>query len=181
MIRKSLTILSLIGLLLSVGLWAVSYYGLAIENVRGVGGLRPDGSWSSGLANNETTGFYIIEGRVYCGQSRMSPGFKRSRTTWKLGAKARRLWALGDVRMFRWRPTDRQRVPVWRSYLGMFYFSFPLHLPVLVFSLPPCCSWAVFSIRRRKRKKLGLCLKCGYDLRASKDRCPECGEEFQES
>jgi len=181
MLRKTLTILSLIGLLLSVGAWGVSYFGLAIENIRGVGGLKSDGSWASGLADNETTGFYIVEGRVCCGQSRMSPGFKGSRTTWKLGAKARRSWTLGDVRAFRERPTDRWWVPTWRSYSGMFYFSLPLYFPVLIFSIPPCGFWTLSSARRRKRRKLGLCVKCGYNLKGlSEPRCPECNTSFDE-
>ena len=59
-----------------------------------------------------------------------------------------------------------------------FLINIPLWLPMLGFG--PIVTWNWFLVlRRRKRKKLGLCLKCGYDLRASKDRCPECGTQFR--
>ena len=55
--------------------------------------------------------------------------------------------------------------------------QFPYWFPILLTSLFPSI-WFIARRRRRlirSRRQMGLCLKCGYDLRASKDRCPECG------
>ncbi len=54
----------------------------------------------------------------------------------------------------------------------------PLWIPAVLFAA--MFWWLGPRYRRRKRKKLGLCVNCGYDLRGSKDRCPECGARFEE-
>jgi hypothetical protein len=52
--------------------------------------------------------------------------------------------------------------------------SVPLWFVTIVFLILPATRFA--SRRRRSRRAAGgCCPTCGYDLRASKDRCPECG------
>ena len=39
--------------------------------------------------------------------------------------------------------------------------------------------WLLTRFRRARRQRARVCPGCGYDLRASPDRCPECGAENQ--
>ena len=141
MLRKTLTIFSLIGLLLSVGAWGAS---LALE-----------------------THFTLVS------------GLERERDEWP------RTVCSIDAELSNGRISVLELCHAdWLGeYAGCAELSFeyhariPLWIPTLLFAGLSYIPVAPVY-RRRKRKKLGLCIKCGYDLRGSKDRCPECGEEF---
>ena len=54
------------------------------------------------------------------------------------------------------------------------YFGIPDWLIAGLLILPPGL-WLRGFLKRRRQHRLGHCAKCGYDLRATPDRCPECG------
>jgi hypothetical protein len=50
----------------------------------------------------------------------------------------------------------------------------PYWFLVAVTAATPLRAW-MHQIRGRNRSRVGLCPACGYDVRATPDRCPECG------
>jgi hypothetical protein len=62
--------------------------------------------------------------------------------------------------------------PIWPGLLANAAFY-----GVLVWGL-----WcAPGAIRRTVRRRWGVCVRCGYDLRGGGARCPECGEGFEDT
>lgn len=84
---------------------------------------------------------------------------------------------------------DRRQVRLWPSYdswgrftppaadgpgfRGSATLMLPYWLLLCVFAILPSVT-ITRAVRNRARPR-GVCRKCGYDLRASTERCPECG------
>jgi hypothetical protein len=83
-------------------------------------------------------------------------------------------------------PSERWRFRIYRRYAGFGYWQ-TVHMgeDVRALTIPHwtvallAAVWTIIALRRRAqrtgRHRHGLCVRCGYDLRATPDRCPECG------
>ena len=164
MIRKTLTILSLIGLLLSVGLWGTSYWKCPTFDGRSFYWSSCAGAFhlmwgESALMISDNSGYRLHD-------------FEYTEF-WPPGLGSRIGYYIPDIK-WAYNPHEAEHFGV--GLLANYsYLVAPYWLTIAACAVIFALSWQRL---RRKRKKLGLCLKCGYDLRASKDRCPECGEEF---
>jgi hypothetical protein len=152
MLRRVLLILSVMGLAGSLGLWALSYFPI---------------SFSYGYQNylgtvRRTKSVWLSSGSLLW-QHDSAASIPALSSSWHPFSDLDTFW------LPRFRYSDRCqdghpdlliRLPLWMPTTSSAMLLIPL----------------LWSYRRhRRRRRLGLCLRCGYDLRGSPEKCPECG------
>ena len=146
MLRKTLIIVSLVGLTFSLGLWGISYWAV----------------------------FYTTHDVAYSADSCLTKG--------ALAVHTYRDSTLRSI-PHGWRFTGfKVRNTAWLPKLKrtktVSGFILPLWIPTVLFAVYPLCLMTDHN-RRSRRRKLGLCVKCGYDLHGlTEPRCSECGTPF---
>jgi hypothetical protein len=166
------TVVSLVLFLAIVGIWLRSYW--TCDRVLWRGAIVPD-------ADADRPGFLIRVNR-----GRVSFYWDGPIAAYPYSYTEERSWTHEAPSLDK--PPSGKR---WWNWLGVHYFNFSnrgfamsgellmvhLALPASVSALAPIARIAVRRLRRRngRRGSSAGCVVCGYDLRATPDRCPECG------
>jgi hypothetical protein len=151
---NALTVLSLLFCLATAGLWVRSYR------------LGESIGWRRG-----NTLYYAVNGRGGMGLATTNVGEGIYSPGWNYNAWSRPSYGRGG-----WPQSS-----FWNRHGFVFTKAelftgilVPAWLLVSIFLSLPSVRFIVFCVRRRRIQR-GGCATCGYDLRATPDRCPECG------
>jgi hypothetical protein len=87
----------------------------------------------------------------------------RRRETWYLGQRP--AGALSEE--------QRRNLP--HFYYGRHGWDFSFTRATFIFLVPVVPGLLIFLRSRLRARHKGFCINCGYDLRATPERCPECG------
>jgi hypothetical protein len=79
------------------------------------------------------------------------------------------VWHVAGLGYVRWDLPPKNPIIMFRGILVSYWVL------IAIFILLPAYSFWRW-LNRKRSVTLGLCTTCGYDLRATPDRCPECGK-----
>jgi hypothetical protein len=161
MIRKGIIILLTLGVVGSCGLWLAAYtvVGQEFEEYEDIHGVsvtfrHSNGTW--GFAATDFSGELVLIIITRIDDSLVVP---------------ERLYGSAGFHMQVWAYQE----PPWGRILSR-SFTMPLWAPPLLFAIYPAIAFIRGPLRRWRRHKKGLCLRCGYDLTGNVSGvCPECG------
>ena len=167
MLLKAATVLSVLLCLAGVALWVLGYW-----QAYGFGWARPQppgGQWTFFLkAGSGGGGFWInvgthgpIEQDASTPEGLYWTAYGQSPLPYRAVSATNR-WGFGHQIVGSARVRSRA-------------FVFPAWWPPALFAVLSLCRLAQ-AVRRRRRIAEGHCKSCGYDLRATPERCPECGK-----
>ncbi|MGE5608955.1 MAG: hypothetical protein ACM359_06860, partial [Bacillota bacterium] len=165
---------SLLLCLALIGLWVRSSW------------VADDVAWAWPTRGNPNYAVWVVG--VGTNQNGLDFSFqKRKRSTLPFGlswasnadpaGQARPTWRWLGFQGLVWNPPPMTHPDLASVYVVEVPYEF---LIVLACVLPLLWLWrfAVYLARKPRRDE-GLCPSCGYDLRASKERCPECGRPIE--
>ncbi len=169
-VRKMLAFFAAVWLLLwVVSLWYCHH--AYVGDSRGTSGVAFDARLTPGSL--ELTGIRSVKdpGRTALGLNAFYKVFRWADAPYVARHQS---WVMGGFGLHTWQATVTSNGPKYTNYY--FGVALPFWLLALLCAIWPALHWMPRQVRCR-RAKAGLCPTCGYDVRATPDRCPECGTE----